>query len=338
MILLLPDIRIMKNIKIFRSRFYTWCMVLLLAFGLAACQSENDTSPMEEGTTSSQVEQDASDQEDQAASAGEPNEESQGDAAVVPTSMPEDSESDPAAIEAAWRSSPHAKAFVVDAAGQNNSCAQCHAPLNWQPSMDTLPESCFVCKFELEDPPPFIPEASWDHVPCKICHRIDRDDNVQPEIAWLEIPVLEEYADVSSPTELCLKCHTPVDVPQHGNVELVSAHADYQCTDCHQAHQATATCVSEACHSDVIEPVEPIPGHDADHQSVLCVACHDGSGMQVGPDEGSGLWTTFAVSGSEESGLDRFTFTSHDIVLESNCNRCHYADNPWGLSVEVLEP
>jgi len=310
-------------------------MILLLTIGLASCQSDGDTSPAEE-SISSEVGEDVSTEEEQSTSPGESQDESQGESSSAPpTTKPEEAESDPAAIEAAWQSSEHAKSFVVDAAGQNNSCAQCHAPVNWLPSMDTLPESCFVCKFELEDPPPYIPEDSWDHISCKVCHPIDRDDNIQPEIAWLEIPVLEEYADVASPTELCLKCHGPVDIPLHGKIELVSAHADYQCTDCHQAHQATATCVSEACHSDVIDPVEPIPGHDADHQSVMCVACHDGSGMQVGPDEESGLWNTFALGSTD---AETFAFASHNIVLESNCDRCHYVDNPWGLSVEVVTP
>jgi hypothetical protein len=311
------------------------CAVVLLASGLAACQPEDDSSP-DEGNVPAGVEQEAPDDQP-----GESSSESQEPEQEAESTGPQNSatldvsEPDPAALEAAWKASGHASTFVVDAAGQNNSCAQCHAPIDWLPSMDTLPESCFACKFELEDPPPYIPEDAWAHIPCKVCHRLDDDDLVQPEIAWLDIAPLDEYIDVSSPTELCLKCHAPTEVPQHGKVELVSAHADYECTGCHDAHTASATCVSEACHSDVIQPVTPIPGHDAEHQVVACVACHDASGMQVGPDEETGVWTTFAITPAD---AEPFIFPSHNIVLESSCDRCHFVNNPWGLSVEVTEP
>lgn len=308
------------------------CTVVLLASGLAACQPEDGSSPVGEQTVPAEVEQ-----ETRADPPGEDLEAVQGDeeATAPENSTSQDiSEPDPAAIEAAWNSSEHANTYVLDAAGQNNTCAQCHAPIKWQPSMDTLPESCFACKFELEDPPPYIPEDAWLHIPCKVCHRLD-DDTVQPEIAWLDIAPLDEYIDMSSPTELCLKCHAPTEVPQHGKVELINAHADYECTGCHDAHSASATCVSEACHSDVIQPAAPIPGHDADHQMVSCVACHDASGMQVGPDEESGVWTTYAITPAD---AEPFPFTSHNIVRESSCIRCHFADNPWGLSAEVTEP
>jgi hypothetical protein len=85
----------------------------------------------------------------------------------------------------------------------------------------------------------------------------------------------------------------------------------------------------------VIQPATPIPGHDADHQGVACVACHDASGMQVGPDEDSGLWTTFAIGSAD---AEPFAFASHNIVLESSCDRCHFVENPWGLTVEVTAP
>jgi hypothetical protein len=319
-----------------RKNLLVWGMVLVFAGGLGACHSQVETTPVGSEFQSPQPAQPVQNEvpgEGQTA----PQSDAQGDPAA-PTASPAESEPDPAAIEAAWQSSPHANAFVVDAAGQNNSCAQCHAPFNWLPSMDTLPESCFACKFELEDPPLYIPEDAWASIPCTICHPVDRDDNILPEIAWLEIPILGEYAEVASPTELCLKCHAPTDLPQHGRVDLVSAHADYECTGCHSAHDTAATCVSEACHSDVIEPETPIPGHDVDHEAVSCVACHDGGGMAVGPDEEAGLWTTFATTGSADTGLERFVFTSHNVVLEASCERCHFVDNPWGLSVDIQAP
>ena len=244
-----------------------------------------------------------------------------------------DAEPDPVIIETAWKSSPHADTFILDETGQNNTCAQCHAPINWLPSMEDLPESCYACKFELEPPPPTIAESEWLDVPCKVCHKLDKKDNVQPEYAWLEIAPLDEYASVASPSELCLKCHAPVDVPGHGIPQVGGDHPGYQCTDCHSAHDTIASCDAAGCHDNVIQPSTPIPGHDADHSSVACAACHDGSGMEVGPDEESGLWTTFLSSNG-----DRFAFTSHNIVLEAKCDRCHFAGNPWSLSENVVQP
>ncbi|MEE9599032.1 MAG: hypothetical protein V3V66_01080, partial [Anaerolineales bacterium] len=69
-----------------------------------------------------------------------------------------------------WETSAHANAYVVDSEGKNNSCAQCHAPMNWMPTIDDIPESCLACKFELETPPPFISEDEWFHIPCLVCH------------------------------------------------------------------------------------------------------------------------------------------------------------------------
>lgn len=290
-------------------------------------------SPTEVDTQSLQAEQPVPSE-----SQSETQNESQ-DEIVVPTITPEASRLDPAAIEAAWRSSPHANAFVQDSAGQNNTCAQCHAPINWQPSMDTLPESCFACKFELEDPPAFIPESAWLNIPCNVCHKVDKKDNILPEYAWLEIAPLGEYTAVASPTELCLKCHAPIDIPKHGYIDLINAHAAYQCTDCHSAHDTNPTsCDAVDCHPEIIKPASPIPGHDTDHQMVSCVACHDGGSMEVGPGEDAGIWTTFTTTGTAETGVDRFAFTSHNVVLESNCDRCHFVDNPWGLSVVAVEP
>lgn len=242
----------------------------------------------------------------------------------------------PETIQQAWQASAHSNTFVLDDAGENNACARCHAPVNFVPSIDEIPEACFTCKFEVSDPEPLIPEPDWVSIPCYVCHEGDAND-VDPEIAWLEMPLLESYAEVGSASELCLKCHGSENIPGHIFPQLGGAHADYQCVQCHDAHGTTASCDSEACHADVVDSAAAIPGHDDDHQSVLCWACHDASGLDVGPDQDLGYWTTM-VPGTDISQAGVIAIVSHDLMKEANCERCHFADNPWNLSVEVIQP
>jgi len=316
----------MKNKTPLNLSLIAGSLIFLFLLGLAGCQALPATQTATEET--------------QAPLPGEP---SQSDTlpvtetaaiAAVTASTAQVSEPDPAAIQAAWETSPHANTFILDPEGQNNTCARCHAPINWLPAMDELPESCFACKFELEPPPPTIAESEWTDVPCKICHKLDKKDNVQPEVVWLEIAPLDEYASVASPSELCLKCHAAMEIPGHATVEVSGAHAGYECTQCHSAHATSASCDTSGCHA---EPTGPVPGHDEDHQAVSCVACHDAGGMEVGTEENTGLWTTY-ISRQTDTGAERFAFASHNVVLEAPCSRCHFADNPWGLTGSVPEP
>jgi len=237
----------------------------------------------------------------------------------------------PDTIQQYWQASSHADTFVLDNVGENNACARCHSPVNFMPTMDDIADACLACKFEIEDPIPLILEQDWEQIPCIVCHEPD-GDTVEPEIAWLEIPQIESYADVSSANELCLKCHSGENIDQHVFPELGGAHAAYQCIDCHEAHAITASCDVEGCHADA-DPSLEIAGHDDDHQNVACWACHDGSGMDVGPEQDLGIWTTLHPGADAGQAL-----VSHDIVREAICGRCHFANNPWNLSAEVTQP
>jgi len=241
------------------------------------------------------------------------------------------------AILIAWQNSPHADSFVLDAAGENNLCGRCHAPLNWQPTLDEIPPSCFTCKFELDEPEPLIPENEWLDIPCHVCHEKDKKGNIQPEIMWLEIPAFEEYAEVTSSTELCQKCHQEVGFEEHGAVQVGGAHGGYGCTDCHNPHDTLASCGAEACHSDIDTTSSSTPGHDENHRLVTCVACHDGAGMTLGFQEADGIFTTFDTVVTE-GGESSFPFTTHNLILESSCDRCHYAANPWNIVEDVGQP
>jgi len=250
---------------------------------------------------------------------------------------PTEVQPDPDAIPRAWEEGPHAATFVVDADGKNSSCARCHAPANWIPTMDDMPETCLTCKFEVDPPPPYIAEEEWTGVECKICHRVDKKGVVESEVAWLEIAAIDEYAEVTSPSELCEKCHTEADLPDHRPISVTGAMAGFSCTDCHDAHDTSATCAASGCHEGLLETEPPIEGHDEEHQAVACVACHDAGNLDVGPWEEQGIWTTF-LSMATEGEASIVPFTSHNIQLEAECTRCHFADNPWGLSDTVSTP
>jgi len=237
-------------------------------------------------------------------------------------------------IPSYWQVSAHAQTYVVNADGENSACTQCHAPVNYVPPLDEIPDSCFVCKFEVSVPPPLIDQDVWTNINCNICHETDRKRNILPEYKWLEVPILLEYAEVATSTELCLKCHVQSDLPGHKpQPNLANAHADMVCSDCHDAHNLEAGCSTGDCHADVLAGGETIEGHDQDHQLVSCVACHQTGGLPFGMTDDSGEWLPLISITPIGSDPDLVTYSSHDIVRESACDRCHFSGNPWDLNI-----
>ncbi len=307
--------------------------VFSLSLALSACQTAQTTTTITE--TEAVIAAESQPIESSPETSSKSEQPSQADKPEEPVTDPQASSPQPAEpqpgntekpqlsedeIRAIYLENPHAETFIVDENGQNNTCARCHAPVNWMPSMDEIPESCFSCKFEIKDPPPYIAEDQWEHIPCKVCHEEGKKGKVNPETAWLQTAQIGEYVPVSSSTELCMKCHAPIDLAEHSVIQLGSAHADYSCTQCHDSHSSQASCTSAGCHDQVMDPALAIPGHDDDHTNVDCFACHDGSGLEPGPDPETGMWTI----------LD---YKSHQIELAAPCEKCHFNGNPWGLSV-----
>ena len=278
-----------KNNHIYKLAIIIPFLVLSILGG-SACQSNQDTHIYPESTANIEpgltidpdeiITQDTSQVDQQGTN--DPVEEP---AAVE---QPDLEPADPEVIRSKWETSPHADTFILDEGGNNNSCARCHSPVVWLPSMDDMPESCFACKFEVSEPPPLIPEEDWVTIDCKICHEVDKKGNVSPEFSWLEIAQIDEYAEVGSPTELCQKCHIEIDIPGHLISQVDGVHAGYECTDCHDAHDTTASCTAGGCHDDVLSPSNSLPGHDANHEQVSCVACHDAGQMLI--DLNDDLW------------------------------------------------
>lgn len=305
-------------------------LIALLMLGVTACQPESDGAEpaVEESSAEGAVAE------------GAVAEESAEQAETSTTELSEQDDSqaeEPVAVEpppdpdALWAASNHASTFVMADDGTNSKCARCHAPVQWVPTMDDIPESCLTCKFEVEPPPPVIAEADWEHVPCQVCHKVKKDE-VKPEYLWLEIAAIEEYAEVASTTELCMKCHEAVDVPGHEEPLFTEVHQDQTCTDCHDAHGTASGCSKSGCHEDAMSPAEPLAGHDEDHALVSCLACHDAAGLEVGLNEDTGMWTTFLAAGDAETPAP---FASHQIQREAHCERCHFSGNLWGLSESV---
>lgn len=314
-----------------RTTFLQFFLTLLILVGLSGCQSENSPSG-----SLSEIQNNPSGETGSAQKPATQNEKPDKNSPKVTKNEANGSDTDE--IKLQWENSPHANTYVVDSAGKNNSCSKCHSPIDWMPTMDELPESCFACKFELSEPPSLIEETSWQSVPCKICHQVDKKGKVASEISWLEIPQLGEYAKVQNANEICLKCHIPTNVEDHIGIEIGGAHADFLCTDCHNSHTLTTSCGESTCHESLLEPGKIIPGHDDNHLNVACEACHDAAGLEVGLVEETGIWTTFApwiieLNGAQSSGLSRFV--SHNTALEVNCERCHFANNPWNLTVDI---
>lgn len=229
-----------------------------------------------------------------------------------------------------WQQSPHGNTFVQGEGGKNSDCARCHAPVEFIPTMDDLPESCFTCKFTVEPPPPVIPEEAWSHVDCQVCHEVKKGV-VNQEIAWLEIAAIGEYSTPASSTDLCLKCHTGSGVEGHLDIGIGGVHSEITCTNCHDPHATTADCGSAGCHDGL--PMEGETGHDADHQNLACSACHDGSALEVDVDD-DGIWRTYLTIETGGTVTVR-PFTSHNIVREVSCLRCHFPGNPWGIAETV---
>lgn len=255
---------------------------------------------------------------------------------------------------AEWAASAHGNTYDLGK-GPNTYCSRCHSPQNWDPAARPgPPPNCVTCKFpqdpELRIAPTmdFVEEADWVGIACSTCHVVEGDLIQTTSNAWLN-PIAGEYEPVATSNELCGKCHTnSTGVSETGgrgvDHEIIlggSAHRNWaatigmrrpdRCTDCHDPHtQQPAACTD--CHTNVGE----IEVHQTHGEVVSCVACHDASGAQVGPhpDEAmGGVWTTILSEMSRSGEMTTSAIVSHSLQWEVSCDRCHFADNPAGLTV-----
>lgn len=272
----------------------------------------------------------------------------------------------------AWSTSPHANTYDLGKGPNTYcSQCHAPRNWDPQAVIDP-PPNCVSCKFSFESQPrvaagnPLVPEAEWQDIGCDVCHRVT-EGSVDAGMAWWD-QAAGEYVPVADATALCGQCHTDTETIRHHRDLGNDAHASFQCTDCHDPHSVTASCSDPGCHASTNTNIHldgPVPTpaddihpngsngvcggtdcharatavaraessmHNPAHAAVACVACHDASGLEVGPMEEGGLWMTFRTT----ELLGRITtkpYQSHAITLEVDCSRCHYQDNPWELTI-----
>ncbi|MBI5880363.1 MAG: hypothetical protein HZB53_22150 [Chloroflexi bacterium] len=234
----------------------------------------------------------------------------------------------------AWQGSPHANTYD-EGKGPNTYCARCHSPLNWDPAavVDAAP-NCVSCKFAFDPQlriakgnPPVAKEA-WKNIGCEVCHRVT-NGVASGTPTWLDTRT-GYHETVASSTDLCAKCHTDTATIRHARDIGTQAHRTFACTDCHDAHSTVANCTASGCHDAMPGTIR---GHDSAHAKVNCVACHDAAKMEVGPAAEGGAWATFRTT--ELLGRKtRAAYQSHNVQKAVDCARCHFAGNPWKLSVQ----
>lgn len=294
-------IKLAKPQKTMSALLYVVALALLL--GLTGCQSDSTPAPVQ------------------------PPEVGNTNPGVQPSEAP------PAIVDipAVWATSPHAQTFVAGEGGKNSDCARCHAPVEFIPTMDDLPESCFTCKFTVEPPPPVIHADAWSHVNCQVCHQVNKRGEVEAGFAWLTIAAIGEYEALESTSELCLKCHAGVDVTGHTTILVEGAHLAIACTECHDPHSTVASCADSGCHVDA--SMADLTGHAPQHDGIACATCHDNKGLEIGVAD-SGEWVTFMTIAAGGEQVNR-PFTSHDITRDVRCDRCHFTGNPWDIPEQV---
>jgi hypothetical protein len=216
---------------------------------------------------------------------------------------------------------------------------------------------------------PLVPEKDWVNIDCAVCHQAE-NEAFDPQVTWLNpiTGYHETISNSTALCEKCHR-DTKSGL-KHTRELGNGAHANFVCIDCHDPHSTKASCTQAGCHhitvtnnecdqchpdalgSHTMEQLHsgghdcmgchgdlvglPMNGsqifaHNAVHLSkVLCIACHDASGLEVKPLEQDGLWVTWRTT---EGPLGETTevYQSHTLQKEVDCKRCHYESNPWGL-------
>jgi len=280
-----------------------------------------------------------------------------------PTPLPDQSEQ-----IALWEASPHGNTYALNK-GPNTYCSRCHSPQNWDPaSTPDKPPNCITCKFPTDDEirmattMEFVEEEDWVGINCETCHIVENGVVTEGNY-WLN-PLTDEYEEIAISNQLCTKCHLNskgVSATGGRGVEheiylggsahknwaglLDTKHRPDQCTDCHDPHsQQPKQC--EDCHEGPLDLHADVTGFAVMYEKVTCMACHDATGLDVGPlpdsEEFGDLFVTQETSMGRSGPTTEFVL-SHSPQWQVSCDRCHFEENPWDLTVltadgEIPEP
>ena len=205
--------------------------------------------------------------------------------------------------------------------------------------------------------------ANLQSAACDNCHEY-KDGVVGVNIAWFN-PKTQKYEHIQDINMLCRKCHSDIPDFNHQVASDHLAHRNFECINCHDPHSTMASCSNSTCHANILTekdwpPSTPVGGHPNlgnpfcggaschpaateaasgprsvhgfSHASVTCVACHDASGLPVNLDPVDGLWKIWQRN-IQDGTTPAVPYSSHNIQLAVDCNRCHYSDNPWNLPI-----
>ncbi|NJD76618.1 MAG: hypothetical protein FIB08_05905 [Candidatus Methanoperedens sp.] len=239
-----------------------------------------------------------------------------------------------------WNQSNHARSLRYPLASDNkNNCAKCKSPANYNDSLTSLN--------------PVIAAADWQGIQCRVCHNLhDRrfPNNTGPRgmpIAFYNSTLSSRagyavYDQVSSPTQLCEKCH----IGATHDSKFGGTHKNtvgFNCTNCHlntsfnnEAHmfevKNTTSGVTgcEVCHKAENHTFPYTVNHTG---KATCEACHDktvsrnATGYAVSSDGKTyGLYndtSTGEISSWKDSHGSPATWPLHNISKEVNCAKCH---------------
>jgi hypothetical protein len=222
-----------------------------------------------------------------------------------------------------------------------------------------------------------VPEEDWVNIDCSVCHRVEGENFdaqvtwLNPITGYHEtltsttalcekchrdsesgLSHTRQLGDGAHADFVCTDCHDPHSTKASctsSGCHHITVTNNAECSECHpdalakhtmeQLHSGGHDCMG--CHGDLVgvgmNGIQALAHNPIHLSKILCVACHDASGLEVKPIEQDGIWITWRTT---EGPLGESTevYQSHTLQREVDCSRCHYANNPWGLILlETIE-